>query len=141
MPYPDKAFRRNMHKETADEFNPIQSQFFPLAASFVILYFYGHCSFVYAQDTAVAYRYPVCVTSEVIHYSFCWGKTAAGYPGQLDYLPSPQTSMPLLSNVSNGLLILMRALKIICRYTSVEFGLRCPNNCWINVWLTPSSSV
>lgn len=47
MPYPDKTFRRNVHKETADEFNPIQSQFFPLAATFVIFYFYGHCSFVY----------------------------------------------------------------------------------------------
>ena len=69
-----------------------------------------------------------------------WGKTAAGHPGQLDYLPSLQTSMLLLSNVSNGLLIPMRALEVICRYTSVEFGLRCPNNCWINVWLTPSSS-
>ena len=63
-----------MHKETADEFNPIQSQFFPLAAAFVILYFYGYCSFVYAQDTAVADRYPMCVTSEVIHHSFCPGK-------------------------------------------------------------------
>ena len=39
MPYPDKAFWRNMHKETADKFNPIQSQFFPLAAAFVIRYF------------------------------------------------------------------------------------------------------
>ena len=40
-----------------------------------------------------------------------WGKTAAGHPGQLDYLPSLQTSMLLLSNVSNGLLIPMRAPK------------------------------
>ena len=74
MPYPDKAFRRNMHKETADKSNPIQSQFFPLTIAFVILYFYGHGSFVYAQDTAVADRYPVCVTSEVIHHGFRSGK-------------------------------------------------------------------
>ena len=39
----------------------------------------------------------------------------------------------------NGLLISMRALDIICRYTSVEFGLRCPKSCWMNVWLIPSS--
>ena len=30
MTYPDKAFRRNMHKEAADEFNAVQSQLFPL---------------------------------------------------------------------------------------------------------------
>ena len=36
--------------------------------------------------------------------------------------------------------VYISALDVICRYTSVEFGLRWPNNCWIKVWLTPSSS-
>ena len=65
--------------------------------------------------------------------------TAAGHPGQSAYLPSPQASIPIFSDVSNGLLIPMRAFDVICRYTSVEFGLRCPKSCWMNVWLIPSS--
>ena len=63
-----------MHKKTADELNAIQSQFFPLAAAFVILYLYGYCVFVHAQDTAVADRYPVCVTPKVMHHGFRSGK-------------------------------------------------------------------
>ena len=70
-------------------------------------------------------------------------RNAGGPPAWLDQSalrPSPSFLSFLFSKVSKGLWIPIRAFEVICRYTSVECGLRCPNNCWINVWLSPSSS-
>ncbi len=57
-----------MHQKTTDKLNAIQSQFFPLAAIFVIFYLYGHSLPIHAQYSAVADRYAVCVTPKVMHH-------------------------------------------------------------------------
>ncbi len=63
-----------MHQKAADELDTIQGQLFPLAAAFVILYFYGYGILVPAENAAVADRYPVCVTPKVMHHGLRSGK-------------------------------------------------------------------
>src|SRR5699024_10780703 len=65
--YPDKSSGRDVHQKTTDKLYPIQCKLFPFAAVFIILYFECHIFFIHTQDAAVADRYPVGVTTEVIH--------------------------------------------------------------------------
>ena len=74
MAYPDKPSGWDVHQKTTDQLYPIQCKFFPFAAVFIILYFECHIFFIHAKDTAVADRYPVGITTKVIHYCFGTGK-------------------------------------------------------------------
>ena len=74
MAYPDKPSGWDVHQKTTDKLYPIQCKLFPFAAVFIILHFECYIFFIHAKDAAVADRYPVGITTEVIHYCFGTGK-------------------------------------------------------------------
>ena len=71
MPYPHKSLWRYMHQKPSYEFNPIQSQFFPFAVSFIIFNLDSYGIFIHSEDTAVADCQSMCVAPKIMHDCFC----------------------------------------------------------------------